>query len=281
MKLQTKCLTTPHCKQGTYLYASATVEAALVIPLFLYAAMSILYILQIIAIKQRVQTALYECGRELAGLAYTYEKVSRQEENNGFEKGVSVTAAYGLLIKELGNSYAKDHYIVGGNAGFCLLASDICKEGAEIDLKLSYVIQNPFDIFGLGKVSITQRSKNDAWLGEEKDAYANGKKNIKKEQSVYVTMHGEVYHIERSCTYLSRVILRRNKEELTKLINAEGGRYYPCERCGTQYGNVIYITQYGNRYHSNLLCSQLARNIITIPISEVGSRTLCKKCGGN
>ncbi|MDD3239651.1 MAG: pilus assembly protein [Lachnospira sp.] len=277
MNIQTICLTTPKTKKGTYFSASSTVEAALVIPLFMYAAMALIYILQIAAVKQHVQTALYEDAKELAGYAYSVEKSVDMDLGS-----LSTGAAWTLLVNELGSSYASDNHIVGGNAGLVMVRSKVCGgDSSVIDLSVTYTVQNPFDIFGIGKVTITQRCKTDAWLGESRDSYRN--KQSREERKVYVTAEGKVYHTNRNCTYLTRVITQKNRKELASIRNYDGGRYFPCEKCGHQYdeSEMVYITQYGNRFHTDITCSQLARTIIEIPISKVGTKSLCKKCGGN
>ncbi|MBQ2257432.1 MAG: pilus assembly protein, partial [Lachnospiraceae bacterium] len=55
--------------------------------------------------------------------------------------------------------------------------------------------------------------------------------------------------------------------------------YYPCEECGGSCGNTVYITSHGNRYHATLSCSKLKRTVLAVPISQVGGRGACSKCG--
>ena len=280
MNKRTKSLTTPKNMQGAYLPAASTVEAALVIPLFLYAAMTIIYILQIKAISCRIQTALYEEARRLSGYAYVYELAS-EDEKRTMGNFLSTASAWAFLIEELGSSYAQDNYIVGGNAGLVMAFSKVCENNSVIDLQVTYTIKNPFDIFGIGKVTMTQSCKTDGWLGENKDAYKeSGGSN--EENYVYVTERGEVYHTDKNCTYLTRIVMQKNRSEIGGMVNEDGQCYYPCERCGNSNmsSKYIYVTRYGNRYHSEITCTQLARTILKIPIAQIGTRRLCEKCGG-
>lgn len=280
MNIKTVSLTTPKHNQGAYIPASSTVEAALVIPLFMYAALAVIYVLQIISVKMRVQTALYEDARKLSGYVYAYEKAVK-EDGDTLEDVVSVTAAWTFLIEQLGHSYAKEHYIIGGNAGLVMAHSKLCDNDSVIELKVTYTVKNPFDIFGIGKVTLTQVCKTDAWLGEEHDKYV-GNKNQTQEVHVYVTEQGEVYHTDRNCTYLTRVIMQKEKSDQENITNAYGEKYYPCERCGKRDvgSEYIYVTEYGNRFHIDITCSQLSRTILEIPVSKAGERRLCEKCGG-
>lgn len=280
MNIKTVSLTTPKHNQGAYIPASSTVEAALVIPLFMYAALAVIYVLQIISVKVRVQTALYEDARKLSGYVYAYEKAVK-EDGDTLEDVVSVTAAWTFLIEQLGHSYAKEHYIIGGNAGLVMAHSNICDNDSVIELKVTYTVKNPFDIFGIGKVTLTQACKTDAWLGEEHDKYTDNK-NQTQEAHVYVTEQGEVYHTDRNCTYLTRVIMQKEKSDQENITNAYGEKYYPCERCGKRDvgSEYIYVTEYGNSFHIDITCSQLSRTILEIPVSKAGERRLCEKCGG-
>ena len=62
--------------------------------------------------------------------------------------------------------------------------------------------------------------------------------------------------------------------------NADGGKYYPCEGCGGNPDETVYITDYGDRYHTDINCSGLKRTVEEIDIKDVGDRGVCKKCGG-
>ena len=144
--------------------------------------------------------------------------------------------------------------------------------------KIKYVIKNPFDIFGIGKVAVEQNLKTDAWLGENKDTFTSkGKSN---EQEVYITSKGSVYHTKLTCTHLLRNIQSISASQIKDIRNSSGGIYYECEYCNDYDGSsVVYYTQYGSRYHKNSGCVQLQRTIIRVPLSEVKDRKLCEKCG--
>ena len=77
-----------------------------------------------------------------------------------------------LLIDEIGTDYAADHNIMGGNAGIMFMSSKILNNNSVIDIKLTYSIKNPFDIFGLSTIRVTDRKRINAWLGEDKDNFA-------------------------------------------------------------------------------------------------------------
>lgn len=280
--------------KGAYLKASATVEGALVIPIVLFAVLTIMYLLQIVAIETKVYEALFETMRRCSSYAYIYENVT---ENASFlrslsddSKGSNIKAIastgindaifLGMFIDTLGSDYASNNYIVGGNAGLVVLRSSILKNNSKIEVVIDYCIKNPFDIFGIGIIKKKATAITDGWLGRDADTFEdlNGEEG---EIYVYITADGEVYHKDASCTYLTRDVLSCTKKEIANKRNKSNAKYYACETCNakSQMG-IVYYTSYGTRYHSSSECSQLHRDIMCVPLSSVQSRRSCSKCGG-
>ena len=98
---------------------------------------------------------------------------------------------------------------------------------------------------------------------------------------MYVPETGVVYHKDYHCTYLEPSLRIVSGESLEALRNAGGGKYHACERCmgGAQSVGSVYITTYGERYHSTLSCSGLKRKIYAVPITEIKGKGACSKCG--
>jgi hypothetical protein len=158
------------CSKAHNLNASASVEGAIVIPLFIYAVMSIMFIMQVIAVRIHINNAFYVTLRKCAGYVYVYEN------SGNVPKGMVAETIRRLLIDEIGTDYAADHNIMGGNAGIMFMSSKILNDNSVIDIKLTYSIKNPFDIFGLSTIRVTDRKRINAWLGEDK-VEENGRDN--------------------------------------------------------------------------------------------------------
>ncbi len=115
------------------------------------------------------------------------------------------------------------------------------------------------------------------WTGYQNEMVASDKE---EEEWVYITQTGEVYHRSRDCSHLNVSIQCCNWENIKFLRNMNGEKYRPCEKCGTNGGlGILYITNQGNRYHSDIQCSGLKRTVKVVPISKVGQRRPCSKCG--
>ena len=99
---------------------------------------------------------------------------------------------------------------------------------------------------------------------------------------VYVTHSGKVYHTDRTCTYLKAQIREVSFGELQETTNYNNEKYMPCSICiikgVTSYGNV-YVTKYGDRYHSNISCKAILKNEMAVRLGAVKDKMACSKCG--
>lgn len=265
-------------------------EATLVIPIYIYTVMTILYLIQLIGIKSCVAQALYDATRTLSRYAYAYAKYQEGDEkvlsaehegrySNAVKNGITIALAQGVLFDNLGLKFAESNYVVGGNAGFNMTESSIMDGDNVIELVIHYSVKNPFDIFGIGILNVSQSYKTEAWLGED---YEKGTSDTKKNtRMVYITATGEVYHTSRDCTYLSPIVHSISRKEIDVARNASGAKYYACEKCVVnRNASTLYITEYGDRYHESENCTSLKRMILQVPLDSVGERRPCSKCAG-
>ena len=104
-------------------------------------------------------------------------------------------------------------------------------------------------------------------------------------EKVYITPWGTVYHTTPECSLLDLSISLVSFESLNERRNESGGKYYPCESCcghaDTGAVDGVYITDYGDRYHSDRDCPGLKRTVKEVDIKEVSGMSACQKCGGN
>ena len=87
---------------------------------------------------------------------------------------------------------------------------------------------------------------------------------------------------KNSLASLSNWVLEKvSPEDISKLRNDSGAKYYICEKCGggTRDVNVVYITKYGTRYHKDINCSELKRGVLKVKPETVKDRKPCSKCG--
>lgn len=215
------CLFSKRCAKKEK--ASMTIEAALVLPLFVFAVMNLMSFIEIYREQSNRNMSLHETVKEMAVLG---------------------------------------------------AATKITGEDECIDIVYPYRVEPYAAVVGFSDFLMFSRMRTRAWTG-----YDNEAAQPDEEDKVYVTEYGEVYHYSKSCAYLKLSIRAVDLDYIEKLRNADGSCYYACEECGRKCTSTVFVTSYGNRYHATLQCSGLKRTIQEIPLSQVGSRTACKKCG--
>lgn len=253
---------TPQC---TCQKASLTVEAAIILPLFACFFAFLLFYFQIMHVQLAVQNALEETGRSLAILS------ADELENSGGDIGYFALAK-GMLYLKLKDDRRVEQYVSGGAVGVSLLASEF--DGDYILLNVNYIMRFPVKLFGNQDFLICQKTRFRKWNGWHSVAETGD-----TGEWVYITENGTVYHMRTSCPYLDLSIQKISWTELSEKRNYGGERYDECERCGDEKNQtLVYITNYGDKYHFTISCGGLKRTIYQKKLSEVGGMRACSKC---
>ncbi|SHO53861.1 TadE-like protein [Anaerocolumna xylanovorans DSM 12503] len=304
-----------HRKNKRNCKGSLTVECALVFPLFLYAMIAVMYFFQIYHLHDMLQQAITKEGLNIARYGYVYQYIKdyegkedsvkdsgkRNTEFSGEAAGAepedsenklsdtlkdllvtkSINAAYFhlKLSDYVEEDYINKSIIEGGMEGVSTYLSDFMGEDDRIDIILSYYLKPPVTLFAINDFFILQRVTLRGWNGYYPDTK---EENAEEEDTgyVYITENGSVYHLWEDCTYLKISVRETYFSNIGNLRNLSGGKYYPCELCKNmrQTSGTVYITDTGDRYHGDINCSALKRTVLKIPLSEAGSRGLCKRC---
>lgn len=253
---------TPRC---TRISAVLTLEAAIVMPLLTYLFVIILFLFRVMQVELAVQDSLNLTARQMA--------VCCVDEEN---KITGIAVAKGLFTKEMSDDKQISEYITGGCVGVSLQKSKIA--GEEINLRANYEVKLPFQVFGILGFDMEQRADCRKWSGWKE---ATGEDS--DDPWVYIAQNGTVYHMTKSCTHIKLSIQSASIGTVSTLRNEYGGKYYRCERCvsKSQQTGLVYITDQGDRYHSDLNCSGLRRTILMVRLSEAGNRKKCSRCGNS
>lgn len=260
------------------LNASMTVEASIVLPLFLFFIIQIMSAINMIGVQSRLEAALHQTGNKMAFSGYTYEKASNNILIDSLAS-VALTEVYAKnqVINYAGKEYLDKSCIKNGAKGISFDGTSIMGSNDIIEICTFYYVEPLVTILGFDGFAMSQCYYGRAWTGYD---VQRAESNFDDDDPmVYVTETGTVYHTNRNCTYLNPSISSVNAGEISGMRNQSGGKYYACERCvrGTASG-TLYITNQGNSYHTSITCSGLKRTIYTIPLSQTGGRGKCSKC---
>lgn len=266
---------------------SFTVEAALALPIFIFAIIAFLFVFRMVLMQIQLQGALTEAAKELSGSAYltveakedseNEKKIQEQLQNTGGKLASgAIIRKYFVNEKQYKNMLSKDISYVG---------SSYLDEEKSIDLIGEYCVEIPIPIIRLCKIPIMQRVKTRAYIGVDRLLSGDGvnsSTSMDEGDYVFITETGIVYHLSLECSSLKLNISECKWVEVEKKRNESGGRYKRCEKCcrGAEQIQIVYICSDGDAYHQILNCSGLKRTIRKVKRSDVeGEMPVCSKCG--
>lgn len=254
-----------------HLDAGMTVEAALVLPLCLFFLLNLGYALEMIRLHNNLQLALLETGNKVA----LYGSGLGGNDAASLGSGVYV---YGGLTNYLGAAYLDNSPLTYGSRGLQLLESKMLTSGDELDITLTYSVSPMTKLMGFGNFRMANRYRAHLWNGYD-ISVADG-----IDERVYVAENGEVWHKERSCTYLQLSIRQVRGTEIEKERNQWGRHYNACQICaGGVEPEMLYVTLDGNSYHYRRDCPGLKRTVrsLTREAAEKEGYRRCSRCGGS
>lgn len=241
---------------------SLTLEAAIAVPIFFFAMLCLAYLLEIMAIQTTVRNALYSAGKEVARQAYTGSILTSNELEQ-------------QIVENIGRDRLERSVVSGGASGMDCKETKCNWSTGVMDLNVRYRVEIPILMFRITPVTCEETLRVKGWTG-----YVSAIEGGTREDMVYVTDTGIVYHRDAECTYLDMSIRSIHIEKLEELRNQSGGKYYACEACGNDWVSteMRYITDYGTRYHTSLECKKIKRNVYAISMDEAYGLGGCSKC---
>lgn len=237
---------------------SMTLEAALILPIFLFTMVMILFLFWMMQIQYIVGNSLAKAVAESSLISGISEKEAESLTKAAFYKE--------LIIQKCPLSK-----IELGIGGFSWKNTKVDME--YINTKVTYYIKFPIRFFGKRKMKLSDGCCMHRWTGN----YAM-EAGDKKQEWVYITPTNSVYHVNRECTHLKISIISMPSIKLKKELK----KYSPCGHCvnGKKISSIVYLTNEGECYHIKIDCSALKRTIYMIPKEQVNGKRPCLRCGG-
>ena len=240
---------------------SITVEAAFVVCFFFLAAICLVNIMEVMSIQTSIKNALHAVGKEYAEESY-------------LRPGIQTAEIERKIIQHIGEERLNRSLIANGSAGLDASESKRYWGTTIAEFKVKYQIKIPVALFRISMPWQEEMVRVKGWTG-----YEFHLPEWEGEKIVYVTDYGVVYHSDRKCTYLDLSVRTVDRTEIENLRSEGGSKYKACGLCSLwTVQSQVYITDYGERYHSSLDCSGLRRSVYAVPLSDVYGLGGCSKC---
>lgn len=261
---------------------SITVEAALALPLFLFAMMILMMPMVLMNEGRKIQTELELVCAEIsqyAGVLSDSTLESEDYKKSGIpEELIEDMTKTGFRLYAEGRIRSRIHTEKAGQ--FSLTGSRILEDGETIDLILSYQMVLPFPVFRMKSVPMTARSCRRAWIGRDGGMGNGDTGQDMEDELVYIGKSSTRYHRNRNCHYLYNHISAISFADVGTVRNSDGRKYKPCARCGgfAGPGGSVYIMPSGESYHGDRNCSSIVAYVRAVPLSEVEYLGPCSYC---
>ncbi|MBQ2804008.1 MAG: hypothetical protein IJF07_08940 [Lachnospiraceae bacterium] len=271
-----------------------TVEAAVVLPIFLFFFLNLGCAMEMMRLHGNMQLALWQVGNRLTvyGAALDLTEVAIEGdtmESDTVESiwvdmaGVALSYTYvkDEIISCLGKEYLETSPLVKGADSLQFWESNINQTEDSFEIVVSYAVAPFGKLASFQGFCMANRYYGHIWNGYEI------KIPDENELYVYLTENGVVYHRTNSCTHLKLSIMQVTWNEALEGTNLQGEKYKACEICCEDITKDdlykvgdLFVTEDGECYHTKQECAGLKRTIYYIPLSQAIGYKACNRCGG-
>lgn len=244
-----------------------TLEASLILPLFLIVLLMLVSAGEILMIHGQVGHGLKEAACQAAANEYVFSKKGK----TGMI--VSKVTTKTVFLASVNKKFLDRSSLEGGSAGVLITGDTATNSKGEYVLIAKYRIHKQMPFLSGFTGTFVQKIRQKAMTGYVPDG------DERKEGLVYITPYESVYHTDLNCTHLSLDI--SVDENVEKYLKGETS-YRECEKC-TKYheGDIssLYIAKEGDAYHTDLTCSGLKRTVKEVDKSTLKGVKPCQRCG--
>ncbi len=245
----------------TWKRGSVTTEASIGIPLFLFAAVCLIWMVEVQSIRISILSAAQSAAKRAA-------------EETAILPVLNTIKLKSDIVDLIGEDRIDRSIIQGGTSGISCWKSHISPASGEMSVTVDYKIQLPLPLFMSPSAELQEDFVISAWRG-----FQGGSRSGRDAEIVYITDNEAVYHEDYNCSYLQLSISYVPAAELEAMRNESGGRYHACDKC--VFGSAmtgVYITETGGKYHNSLSCSGLKRTVHAVERAEVSGIGGCSRC---
>ena len=154
---------------------SITVEAAMAVPIFFFATLALVLLLELLSVQTAVRSGLQEAGKKLAVQAVEVPAVIP----SNLERDV---------VNSIGAERLERSIVEGGSSGINCNQSYLSPFTGIGEIQASYQVRIPVPGFSIAPISYKETMRIKAWTGYEAGGFGE-----EDDQIVYVTDTGVVY----------------------------------------------------------------------------------------
>lgn len=206
------------------------------------------------------------------------QKSNQVKEDNGIHKSdrtngrQSIRNASSVFFDIYDAKSLCDSLVEGGRKGISVQSAFSSEE--EVQVKAIYTLKLSVPFFRpirFQKDTAVKRRVFSGYVKHRRDYDAAGDNSI-----VYVAENGVVYHKNASCSHICLKIT--GNAAIQDIVHSS--KYAACEKCIHKGSSLsaIFVTAYGDCYHSTLGCSGLKRTIKAVRLKDVGRLRPCSRC---
>ena len=246
---------------------AATLEASLILPLFLVVMLLLASAGEILMIHGQMAHGLKEAVCQAAVAEYA------AAGRGAGGKALAEISAKAVFLSAVDRKFLDRSGLEGGSAKAAASVRLVKTAKEEYEARITYTIRKAYPFLWPVTETYTQKIRQKAMTGYVPDG------DEISEGVVYITPHESVYHTDLNCTHLALDISVDDNVE--KYLNGKTS-YKECEKC-TKYheGEIacLYVAKEGDAYHTDLTCSGLKRTVRQADKSTLKGVKPCQRCG--
>jgi len=248
---------------------SMTIEAALLLPLFLFFFLHLSSLTEMLRLHGKVEASLWNAGKQLA----LYTAVSPETVESLPDVGISYLLVNQQVKSYLGKEYLESSPLVYGAAGLNFLRSEYQNKEECVDIVVTYEVTPSVTLFPFRYRRMANRYYARVWTGYDVSHAEN------RVKYVYMTPYGEVWHCNPRCSYIFHDVINVSSALIGKKKNVEGRVYELCEFCDDQLReDFVYVTAGGEKYHHDQMCTAIFKEVIALEWDKGQQYRACSRC---
>ncbi len=271
LHMRTNAKRISHLISEGYCRAGMTVEASIALPLFVFFILTMGSVMEMIRLHGCLERAMWNAGRRMAIYGCLQEETDL----------VTGILSDMWLQNEIQEVLEEDFFpgtVFGKDDLHLRVIRDVITVPEDcIRFRVNCTLNASIGLLTLPAMEIKCEYYGHLWNGYN----LSNRREQDKEDFVYITPNGTVYHETPGCSYLKPAVVEVDAELVHMRRNEKGEKYRLCELCaGKRMPDKVYITLEGEAIHFDRTCHGIKRTVQAVSRDCVPDRLPCHRCAG-